>query len=193
MANANAPMGLTPKRYLSGAPYNGAANKYYVDAADSTAIYVGGLVKLAGSADVDGIASVTGNVATGDAVVGVVVAVAPETSTSLTYRAASTERYVMVADDPNLVFEVQEDSTGGALAVTNTGNVADMAALTAGSTVTGLSNAVLDSSTATASGDGTEDVLIVGLSQRVDNAIGDKANWMVRLNNHAFVDGNTGA
>lgn len=193
MANADAPMGLSPKRYLSGAPYNGAANKYYVDAGDSTAIYVGGLVKLAGSADVDGIASVTGNVATGDAVIGVVVAVAPETSTSLTYRAASTARYVMVADDPNLVFEIQEDSDGAPLAATDVGNVADLATMTAGSTVTGLSSMEIDSSTATASGDGSEDVLIVGLSQRVDNAIGAEANWMVRLNNHAFVDGNTGA
>jgi hypothetical protein len=193
MANADAARGLIPSRYLSGAPYNGAANKYYVPASDSTAIYVGGLVKLAGSADADGIASVTGNVATGNAVVGVVVGVAPVTADSTIYREASTARYVMVADDPNLMFEVQEDSTGGALGADNVGNTADLTGFTGGSTATGLSSMEIDSSTATAAGDGSEDVLIVGLVQRSDNEIGDNANWMVRLNNHQFVDGVAGA
>lgn len=193
MANADAPFGLRPVRYLSGAPYNGAANKYYVPSSDSTAIYVGGLVKLAGSADADGVASVTGNVATGNAVLGVVVAVVPDTADSLVYRAASTTRYVMVADDPNLVFEIQEDSVGAAMAAANVGNTADITGFTGGSTTTGLSSLEIDSSTATASGDGTEDVLIVGLVQSPDNAIGTNANWLVRLNNHSFVDGFAGA
>lgn len=193
MANADAAMGLMPKRYLSGAVYTGAANKYYVPASDGTAIFVGGLVKLAGSADADGVASVTGNVATGDAVVGVVVAVAPVTADSTTYRAASTERYVMVADDPALLFEVQEDSEGGAAAAANVGNTADLTGFTAGSTATGLSSIEIDTSTATASGDGSEDVLIWGLAQRPDNEIGANANWLVRLNNHQFVDGVAGA
>lgn len=194
MANANAPSGLRPLRYLSGAPYNGAANKYHVPASDGTAIYIGGLVKFAGSADADGVASVTGNVSTGNAVVGVVVGVAPDTADSLTYRAASTLRYVYVADDPNLVFVAQEDAVGGALAVGDIGNVADLISFTSGSTTTGLSSMQVDTSTKTAAGDGTEDVLIVGFLQRPDNEVGvANAKVLVRLNNHAFVDGNTGA
>lgn len=194
MANADTPRGLKPTRYLSGAPYNGAQNKYYVAAGDSTAIYLGGLVKPAGSADADGVMSVTGNVATGNPVLGVVVGVAPVTHQSTTYRAASTERYVYVADDPNLVFEVQEDAVGGALAATAVGNTADLTGFTSGSTYTGLSAIEVDSSTATASGDGTEDVLIVGFSQSPgDNEIGANAKVMVRLNNHFFVDGVAGA
>lgn len=194
MANADAPRGLKPLRYLSGAPYNGACNKYYVPSSDSTAIYVGGLVKPAGSADADGVMSVTGNVATGNPVLGVVVAVVPVTADSTIYRAASTERYVFVADDPNLVFEVQEDSVGGALAATAVGNAADLTGFTSGSTTTGLSAIEIDSSTATASGDGTEDVLVVGLSPSpAENTIGTNANWLVRLNNHFFVDGVAGA
>lgn len=193
MANADAPRGLMPLRHLSGAPYNGAANRYHVASGDATAIYVGGLVKMAGTADANGVATVTGNIATGDAVVGVVVGVEPVTRDSTIYRAASTERYVFVADDPNLLFEIQEDSVGAALAATAVGQVADITGATAGDTITGLSSMEIDSSTATAAGDGTQDVLIVGLVQREDNAIGNNANWMVRLNNHAFVDGNTGA
>lgn len=193
MANVDAPTGLTPVRHLSGAPYNGAANRYYFAAGDSTAAYIGGLVKFAGSADANGVASVTANVATGDAVIGVIVGIEPVTDESTIYRAASTERYVFVADDPTLVFKVQEDSVGGALAAANVGNTADLTGFTAGSTTYGYSSIEIDSSTATASGDGTEDVLIVGLWQSPDNAIGTNAKWLVRLNNHAFVDGFAGA
>lgn len=193
MANTDYPQGLAPLRYLSGACYTGATNTYYVPASDSTAIYVGGLVKLAGSADANGVASITGNVATGDAVLGVVTGVTFVTNDSTTYREASTERYVTVADDPNLVFEVQEDSDGAALAAAAVGNVADLTGFTAGNTVTGRSSMEIDSSTATAAGDGTQDVLLVGLVQRPDNEFGNHANWLVRLNNHAMVDGFTGA
>lgn len=195
MPNGNAPRGLAPVRYLSGGPYNGAVNRYYVAAGDATAIYPGQLVKFAGSADANGVASVTGNVATGDPVVGVMIspAISDVSTNMLTYRAASTAGYVLVCDDPNVVFEIQEDSVGGALAVTAVGNVADLIGFTAGSTFTGSSSMQLDSSTATAAGDGTQDVLIVSAVQRADNEIGANAKWLVRLNNHAFVDGNTGA
>lgn len=198
MANADTPRGLTPVRYQGGACYTGAANTYYVPATDSTAIYIGGLVKLAGSADANGVASVTGNITTGDAVVGVVVAFDPSLGAgangrdSTIYRVASTERYLMVADDPNLIFSVQDDASA-TLAATNVGNVADLTGLTSGSTTSGLSSIEISATTATASGDGTEDVLIVGLDRKPDNSIGDNANWLVRLNNHAYIDGNTGA
>jgi hypothetical protein len=193
MANTDAPRGLRPVRYISGAPYNGATNRYCVPASDGTAIYIGGLVKPAGSADADGVMTVTGNVSTGNQVLGVVVSVEPVTADSTIYRAASVLRYVNVADDPNLLFEIQEDSVGGALAVTAVGNTADLATITSGSTSTGLSSMELDSSTATATGDGTEDVLIIRLAQRPDNEINTEAKWLVRLNNHFFVDSVAGA
>lgn len=192
MPNPDTPRGLVPLRNLSGTPYNGATNVYSTAASSGAEIYVGSLVKLSGTADAGGIAGVTGNVATGDAVIGVCTSVVPVTASSPMYRLASTESYVNVADDPNLVFEVQEDSTGGALAATRVGMVADLSSLLTGSVVTGKSTMTLDSSTATATGDGTEDVLILGLSQRSDNEIGTHAKWLVRLNNHAFVDGNAG-
>lgn len=200
MANTDTPRGLKPVRYLSGAPYNGAANIYYVPASDSTAIYIGGLVKPGGTADADGVMSVTGNVATGNAVVGVVVGVDPALGAgangrdSTVYRVASTARYVYVVDDPNVVFEVQEDAGGGALAVTAVGNTADLTGFTSGDTSTGYSAIEVDTSTATASGDGTEDVLIVGFARRPDNEVGSaNAKVLVRLNNHFFVDGVAGA
>ncbi len=198
MANADTPRGLRPVRYQGGACYTGAANMYYIPATDSTAVYLGGLVKLAGSSDADGVASVTGNVSTGNSVVGVVVGFDPDKGAgaggrdSTIYRAASTERYVYVADDPNLIFSVQDDASA-TLAAGNVGNVADLTAFTSGSTTTGLSSIEISATTATASGDGTEDVLILGLERLPDNSIGDNAMWLVRLNNHTMIDGNTGA
>ena len=194
MANANAPTGLRPIRYLSGAPYNGAANRYSIPSTDNTAVYIGGLVKPAGSADAAGVMTVTGDVSTGNAVIGVVVGVEPVTSNSTIYREASVDRYVWVADDPNLVFVAQEDAVGGALAVTAIGNAADLISFTSGSTTTGRSSMQVDTSTATASGDATEDVLIVGFLQRPDNEVGvANAKVLVRLNNHFFIDGQAGA
>jgi hypothetical protein len=192
MANSDAPSGLRPLRYLSGSPYNGATNRYFVPATDATAIYIGGLVKLAGSSDANGVATVTGDVSSGNPIVGVVVSVEPETSHSTIYRVASTARYVNVADDPNLVFEVQEDSTGGNIAVTSVGATCTLAGFTTGSTVTGLSAIELDSSEVSATSDTDDDVRIVGLVQRVDNAIGTNAKWLVRLNVHQYVNAAVG-
>lgn len=193
MANVDAAFGLRPKRYLSGAPYNGATNRYYIPATDTNAaVYVGGLVKLTGGADSNGIPVVTGNVSTGDAVVGVVVAVEPSDDYSTLYRANSTARYVHVADDPNLLYEVQEDSTGAAMAATATGGTAQLTGFTSGSTVTGRSSIEIDSSNLSETADVDDDVLIVRAVQAPDNAIGDYCRWEVRLNNHAFVDAATG-
>lgn len=192
MANVDSPVGLRPVRYISGQPYTGAVNRYSIPSTDSTAVYVGGLVKSAGSADADGIMTVTGNVSTSNAVLGVVVAVEPVTAESLKYRAASTARYVYVADDPNILFSVQDDASA-TLAATDVGSTADLTGFTSGSTTTGFSAIEISATTATASGDGTEDVLIVGLESNPNNTIGDNASWLVRLNNHFFVDAVAGA
>lgn len=188
MANVDAATGLSPARYLNGAPYNGQANKYYMPATDGTAAYVGDLVKLAGSSDSRGIPSVTKASST-NAVVGVVVAVMPVTRDSTVYREASVERYVMVADDPNILFEVQEDSVGGAMAAADVGLNANWID-GGGSTTTGLSGIELDSSTKATTN--TLDFQILRMADREDNEIGTNAKWLVRLNNHQFVDGVTG-
>lgn len=195
MANADTPRGLSPVRYLSGAPYNGAANLYYIPATDTdAAVYIGGLVKLTGSADADGVAAVTGNVATSNVVVGVVIGVEPSMGAgangrdSTLYRANSTERYVWVADDPNLLFSVQDDAAA-TLDAGAVGAVADLTGFTSGNTATGLSSIEISAASVT-TGSSDADVQIVGLDRTPDNAIGNNANWLVRLRNH-FADGAT--
>lgn len=185
MANSDVPKGLTPVRYVSGAPYTGACNVYNIPATDTTAVYIGDLVKLAGSATTGGVPTVTRAVST-NTVLGVVVGVAATTAGSKTYRVASTARNVFVADDPNLIFEVQEVSGGTALAATAVGLNANWTG-TSGSTITGYSNVELDNSTEETTT--TLDFQILRLAQKPDNTIGEHAKWEVRLNNHQLVDG----
>ena len=185
MANSNAPSGLRPVRLRSGAPYNGAARRYYVASSDGTALYIGDPVIFSGTADADGVAGVVRATAAGGAyVLGSVVAVEADTRDSLTYRAASTSRYVYVCDDPEMLFEIQEDAVGGALAVTDVGLNADLI-IGSGSTTTGLSGAQLDTSTKATTA--TLQLKILGFSQRIDNEVGvANAKVLVSINLHAL-------
>jgi hypothetical protein len=187
MANADTPFGLKPVRYLSGAPYNGAANTYSVAAGDGTALYIGDPVKVAGTGQ-----TINGAVyqdviaaATGDVITGVVVGVVPVTRDSLTYRAASTQRLLLVSDDPNLVYEAQEGSSGTAFTANDIGLNCDFV-VAAGSATTGLSGTLLNNATEATSN--TLDLRIWGFVNRPDNAIGSSAKWLVRINRHSLAN-----
>ena len=187
MANPDTPFGLTPRKYLSGAPYNGAVNIYSVAAGDGTAIFVGDLVTLVGTSQtIDGVIypDVVQS-ATGDVFQGAVVGVLPVTADSLIYRASSTQRLLAVADDPNLVFEIQEVSGGTALAANDIGLNANVV-VGSGSTVTGQSGMELNNS-----GEDTTDTLdlkITGFVNAPDNVIGENAKWFVRINRHRYAN-----
>lgn len=181
MPNLNAPGGLKPVRYASGSPYNGACNEYYVPASDATALFMGDPVIIAGTGDADGVQAVTRATAAGAGrITGVVVGFRPSrTFETLGYRPASTEMYVLVADDPNLLFEIQEDAIGGALAVADIGLNADLIA-GAGSTFTKQSGFQLDTSTKGTTA--TLQLRIVGFQQRADNEVSANAKVLVRIN-----------
>lgn len=178
MANANAAFGLRPVRIRGGAPYAGACNEYYVPAGDSVALGIGDPVIIAGSADADGVATVTRATAATGRITGVVVGFRPSpTIVANGYRLASTAEYVLVADDPEIEYEIQEDSVGGALAATSVGL---NASLVAGTIANKKSGFQLDSSTAAVT-DALQ-VRILGFQQRADNEIGANAKVLVRIN-----------
>jgi hypothetical protein len=175
--------GLRPVRYKSGAPYNGAANVYSVAAGEANNIFVGDPVIISGTGDTNGVPGVA-RAAAGDRITGVVVGFAPNPDATGAmalnrgYRTASTADYVLVADDPSLVFEVNEDGDAGFLATTSIGLNVDLVAA-AGSTTTKLSGYALDSSTAATT---TAQVRVVGKSPRVNNALGSTSTrWLVSI------------
>jgi hypothetical protein len=194
MANANFPHGLRPVNAANGQPYTGAARVYSVPATDGTAIYIGDAVKLVGSSQI-----INGSpyadiaqAATGDVFVGAVVGVLPATRDSLTYRAASTQRLILVADDPDLLFEIQQTNSGTALNAQDVGLNANINVV-AGSTVTGYSGTVLDNATEATTN--TLDVKLVAIVDRPDNDIGSSVSsgtlascFLVRINRHAYAN-----
>lgn len=188
MPNVARVNGFRPHRYLSGASYNGAVTRYYVDAADATAMFVGDLVKISGTGLVatGGLRAVI-RAAAGDATCGVVVGFIPDYANlnAAPYRLASTQRIVFVADDPNLLFEAQEDGVTTPLAMASTGlNVNFVAG--AGNTTTGQSGMQIDSDTAATTA--TLPLKIMEPVQRADNELitAGQANtrWVVKINNH---------
>lgn len=192
MANANTPFGLEPFAYMSGAPYNGAVRTYYVPSGNGTALFFGDPVNLVGnSADANGVPAV--QIATAGAahqVLGAFMGIAnnaglltiPLLQSQTPYLPASTAAYVMVCDDPFLLYKIQEDSVGGAMVAGAGGGNAELVAGT-GSTTTSQSGWQLDSSTLSQAGsDGTFQLRIIQLLQEVDNAPGNFAKWLVKIN-----------
>jgi hypothetical protein len=179
MANENIAFGLKPVRMADGSPYNGALDRYFVPSTNGTALYQGDPVKLAGSADTAGVATVT-HCAAGDTITGAVVGFEDPASMALGYRAASTNSYVLVAHAQDLLFEIQEDGVGGAIAAVDIGLNADII-VAAGSSYTKRSGVMLDTSTKNTTA--TLALRIVGLAQRPDNALSANAKVLVTLNN----------
>ena len=186
MANVDRVFGFKPVRYKNGAPYTGAVNKYFIASGDATAVFVGDLVKLAGAADTDGTCPTVIQAAAGDAVIGAVVAFAPDPSNlniNGQYRAASTNRYVYVADSPDLLFECQADE---ALAATDVGLNADVV-VNSGSTTTARSGMELDASTKNTTS--TLALKIRRIFPRVDNEVAADCKVEVQINLHQFATG----
>jgi hypothetical protein len=186
MANTSTPNGAVPVRSLTG-PYMGNTNAYSTAAGDGTLLGIGDFVKLAGTSQLIGDVTypdVT-RAATGDVVVGVVTSVVPATRDSTVYRAASTATIVNVADDPQLLFEIQESAGGTALTANDIGLNADFVVASA-STTTGLSATTLNNATEATTN--TLDLKIVGLANKPNNEVGASAKWIVKINRHQFAN-----
>lgn len=199
MANTSRVNGFRPVKHLSGAPYNGQNHVYYVaSAADE--ILAGDVVKLGGSADGNGIATVDLCGAT-DVPVGIVVGILPNkfdptgkmTSGSLvldipaaTQIAAGGAGYVLVADAPDIIMEVEADTSATPAATdvglnvshTNTAN-----SLTRTSATVSSPAAVNTTTKATTN---TLNFRILGFVQRVDNEVAASAKLHVGFNRHQY-------
>ena len=191
MANSDRPSGFKPVKHLSGSPWNGKANVYYIAAAEGTNTFIGDAVVLAGSADTLGMYPTVAQAAAGNTtIVGVVIGfgLQPELmmnpdNLSMKYRALSTAMYCLVVDDPFVIFEIQEDSVGNNLAATEVGLLTNIVVGT-GSTTTGKSAMELDSSgTAT---DTAGQLRILRAVNRPDNALGAHCKWEVLIVEHAY-------
>lgn len=95
----------------------------------------------------------------------------------------ATDIVAYVTTDPAIVYEIQAN---GSLVIGDIGAQADFASVTAGSTVTGISGAMLDTAQKTTSGN--EILRIVGVGLDVNNAWGDAFTIVqVQISQHQYV------
>jgi hypothetical protein len=195
MANADKPMGLKPVSHLLGIPWSGGCHTYYIPSTDNNAFAIGDPVKSAGSADSNGVASVTLGTA-GSPLRGAIVgfgryehlmADPNSLDTNIIPATKTHDYYAMVADDPFIIFETQEIGTGTAFTATEVGLNADLVAGTNNGFISGwLLNNVGEATTATLN------VRLLGLVRRSDNAFGAYAKWLVMINAHELKVGSDG-
>jgi len=98
----------------------------------------------------------------------------------------TTAKDILIYDDPNIIYEVQttDSATTAAASVFTT---ADMITYAAGNSTTGLSIMELADS-----GTSTGQFLIIGLSERPDNAWGEFSKVLCILNQTAYKEGYAG-
>ncbi len=192
----NAPMGLVPFRYLNGALYNGATNQYNITNTYASSMFTGDPVTLANDGTIT-------RGAAGAACVGVFQGCKYIDSTGnvqfLPYWPGNPgvqtgqQAIALVADDPNIVFSIQETDASGAagtpLTLADVGLNANFL-YTAGVTATGLSRVSLNNASEAVTD--TLNLKILALDPTVGNAVGSFANWLVTLNNHRYRTGITG-
>jgi len=195
MANPNKPMGLSPVGHLLGLDWSGKARMYYIPSSDGNAFAIGDPVASGGTADANGVPSVTIGVA-GAALRGVIVGIGtkenlmadPANLDSIVIPATKTkDYYVMVADDPFIIFECQEIGTGTYLTAAAIGLNIN---LVAGANNGYVSGWLLDNTTE--AGTSTLNCKLLGLARRADNAFGQYAKYLVTINNHELNAGTAG-
>jgi len=199
MANVNAPAGLSPVQYKNGAPWTGGGRVYYIAAADVNAYAIGDPVTLSGSGDGNGVPGVTlATAGTASPVLGPILGSGgivmggaftdPANINTTVIPAAKTKGYyVLVCDDPNVIFEMQEGGAGAALSASNIGQNVNLLAGTNSGYFSGWTF-----NNATTGTGATLQLQLMGLALKAGNGFGQYAKWLVRINNHQYAAGVAG-
>lgn len=198
MANSNRAAGFIPSQYLNGSPWNGQARLYSIGASYGTALYIGDPCISSGTADANGVPGIVRGAATG-ALRGVIIGLGKTpgglfnpSNLDITYKPAGDPAvwYAAVVDDPNVLFELQENSNGTALAAADVGLNQIGLSGTGNGFVSGWQLA--SATDATPNTTATLQLRLMGLVQRPGNAFGAYAKWLVQINVHELGHG-TGA
>lgn len=184
MANVNAANGF--RVYSNAFGRQGAPSqvtKYY--SAGAGILGVGDpVVRATGSASSDpaGVGALIVRATTGSYVTGHIVGFDVDTNNlaQVGYAPSGYSGYVYVADDPEQLLVVQEGGSATALTTQNIGqSINAITAVNASSTL-GTSLYQIDNNTVTTASTGT--YILVQLLQRADNAVGQYAKWIVKVN-----------
>lgn len=200
MANSISPRGFVPSRYKNGSPFNMAVNMYYVPSTDGTQLSPGDAVKSAAGGDSNGIPAVT-KAANTDAIRGVLVGVllgSPNAASNLGSNLDMTvqnipatkarDYYVLVVDDPNVLFELQDDGASALTAAACNKN----ASFTVANPTAPQQNSASALATASVDVTNTLPLKLFGLVQAPNNSLDKYAKWLVMFNKHELQGGTAG-
>jgi hypothetical protein len=197
MANTNTPRGFSPIIYGGGAASNQQVRTYYIPSTDSSAYYIGDVVKTTAGSDANGIPAIA-KCASGNTPRGVIVGVVNPNpgnpslqgvTLDLTITGVpatkSSAYYVLVNDDPRQVFEIQGDGT---TFVTTDANKNASYTVAVPSLGYQLSATVLTAPATTSS----LPLKILGFQQVIGNELGPYSNFIVQFNQHELAYGTAG-
>ena len=185
MANKDASFGCKPVRMMGGAPYSGGQSRYRIASGATTPIFQGDLVTQL-TAGVLGRHAASGTVP----IVGVFNGVSytdPTTGEQVFKNhypgsISASDIVANVIDDPNVVFEVQSDEAFPVADLFGNFDIVEQSPV--GSTLSGKSNAELDTSTGATTA--TLPLKAIDISQDPDNSDVASANTnvLVVIQNH---------
>lgn len=212
MANINAPFGLQPVQYLNGNMWNGQVRIYVIPSGDGNAYAPGDPVATSsGNADTYGISAITlATAGSGNPIRGVAIAfgtgpvgstatagpfpggpyVNPSNLASVIVPATKTSNwYAAVVDDPEVLFEIQEATPSGPLAMSVIGKNAVLVSGTNNGYVSGWQLSAATAPAVTAA----YQLRIMQLIQRPDvTPVSANQKWLVKINTHELGAGATG-
>lgn len=202
MANISRKGGLIPLEYLDGNPWMGKSRQYCILSTDTNAYAIGDPLTLTGTSDANGVAVVTlATAGSSNVLLGSLVSYAGKVyggvqaipgaleTTVIASGAKATNLYVLVTDDPNILYEIEEGGTGAALTASlssaaGTCPVGLNYNLLSGTNTGYVSGWTLDNTTGATSN--TRQLQVMGMVQRVDATTGAYAKWKVRINQHQW-------
>ena len=191
MANLNAPFGFSAVIYGTSGTNNQQQRVYYIPSTDTSAYYIGDVVKTIDGSDTNGTPAIakcaTGGVPRG-VVSGVLInnpnlpsiqGVNLDLTTTSIPASKSADYYVLVNDDPDQVFLIQGDGTTFVTTDVNTNATYTVAAPSLSNQ---MSASVLTGTTTFS----TAVLKIVGIEPIPGNILGPYVRFMVMFNNHEF-------
>lgn len=188
MANTSDIRGCTLIGTVRGGAHTARVRTYYVPSSDGTLLGVGDIVKLAGGTDTGGQYQAVTRAAASNVPLGFVVGVDPIKGVTVgsenlnrLHRPASTAMYLRVCDDPEAMFWMQENASGGAIPTSSAGQNANIVVANA-NTTSGYSQMQIASNLVATTN--TLPLKLLGLLDRSDNATGTSAKWVCMFNVH---------
>lgn len=202
MANVQSPFGMRPVGSMTGAPYMGRVTRYYIPSTDNNAYYEGDCVLSTNNADASGIPAMVKATAGTETCRGIIVGFE---QANLVYPPGAVpnlgginttilptqvsipatkgqDYYILVADDPHLMFFMQADSTATNQTAAKANNNCSFT-VTAPSTATfPVSASVINSSTIAVTA--TLNIKLLGLAQIPGNTFAAFATYVCTWNLH---------